>query len=195
MERSSQTPSSIRRRVSWTHMSPSGQKEAASSPPAKLSKTTAQQGDGAPSGQTDPHLEGSVNRAYRQDAEPDRGEPDRGECGAAGGPGGAATHSLVLDLSAASFVDTVAVKTLKNVNVPHILDRQMWKWGHPNRHEVGLDVSCSTRMCTSVTMEMSIRKQVTQQTAATTSRRTAPGPSRGGSMSMRPVMRPSRPTN
>lgn len=46
--------------------------------------------------------------------------------------------------------------------------------------------------CTSVTMDMSIRKQMTQQMAATTSRRRA---DLGGSMSMIPVIKPSTPTN
>lgn len=49
--------------------------------------------------------------------------------------------------------------------------------------------------CTSVTMDMSMRKQMTQQMAATTSRRREPRADLGGSMSMIPVIKPSTPTN
>lgn len=48
---------------------------------------------------------------------------------------------------------------------------------------------------TSVTMDMSMRKQMTQQMAATTSRRREPKADLGGSMSMIPVIKPSTPTN
>lgn len=49
--------------------------------------------------------------------------------------------------------------------------------------------------CTSVTMDMSMRKQMTQQMAATTSRRREPRADLGGNMSMIPVIKPSTPTN
>lgn len=48
---------------------------------------------------------------------------------------------------------------------------------------------------TSVTMDMSMRKQITQQMAATTSLRREPRGDVGGSMSMIPVIKPSTPTN
>lgn len=48
---------------------------------------------------------------------------------------------------------------------------------------------------TSVTMDMSMRKQMMQQMAATTSRRRDPKTDLGGSMSMIPVIKPSTPTN
>lgn len=44
-------------------------------------------------------------------------------------------------------------------------------------------------------MDMSIRKQMTQQMAATTSRRREPKADLGGNMSMIPVIKPSTPTN
>jgi len=96
------------------------QNKAARRPPGGLSKPPAEQGGVVAS------PDGRVNWASRQDADP-------------------ATHSLVLDVSTASFVDTVAVKTLTNVLVLKVLDRQMLKWG--DRHEVGLvlSLSCSYR--------------------------------------------------
>lgn len=44
-------------------------------------------------------------------------------------------------------------------------------------------------------MDMSMRKQMMQQMAATTSRRRDPKTDLGGSMSMIPVIKPSTPTN
>lgn len=44
-------------------------------------------------------------------------------------------------------------------------------------------------------MDMSMRKQMTQQMAATTSRRTEPKADLGGNMSMIPVIKLSTPTN
>lgn len=49
--------------------------------------------------------------------------------------------------------------------------------------------------CTSVTIDMSMRKQMRQQMAATTSRRREPRTDLGGSMSIIPVIKPSTPTN
>ncbi|XP_054465699.1 solute carrier family 26 member 6-like [Anoplopoma fimbria] len=67
---------------------------------------------------------GRVNRAYQHDAAVADSDSDAGCHGdgsippgyeARGRPGGSATHSVVLDVSTTSFVDTVSVKTLKNI--------------------------------------------------------------------------------
>lgn len=60
---------------------------------------------------------GQVNEAFQHDAATSESDSEAGcRCDAEEGiPRVSATHSVVLDVSTTSFVDTVAVTTLKNV--------------------------------------------------------------------------------
>ncbi|XP_068453338.1 solute carrier family 26 member 6-like [Clinocottus analis] len=103
-------------------------KAASHLPDGKLSKTTVErkvsagqkghrEGDAVLSSQTETPMNGHVNWAYRHDAAATDLElheaPHSGE--GEGKPRESATHSVILDVSTTSFVDTVAVKTLKNI--------------------------------------------------------------------------------
>uniref|UniRef100_A0A8C2XSR0 Solute carrier family 26 member 6, like 2 n=1 Tax=Cyclopterus lumpus TaxID=8103 RepID=A0A8C2XSR0_CYCLU len=104
-------------------------KAASHLPGSKLSKTTAERkvsavqkghrrGDVVLSSQTETCTNERVNWAYQHDAAVkdlyEAKAPHHSE-EAEGRPHGSATHSVILDVSTTSFVDTVAVKTLKNI--------------------------------------------------------------------------------
>lgn len=72
------------------------------------------------------HSKGQVNWAYQRDKPMSDSDSDTGCRGddsitqvsrAKGSACGSDTHSVILDISTTSFVDTVTVKTLKNVRV------------------------------------------------------------------------------
>lgn len=70
---------------------------------------------------TETPTNGRVNWAYQHDATVSDSDSDTGghinTRVSHSGDGEKATHSIILDISTTSFVDTVAVKTMKNVCV------------------------------------------------------------------------------
>lgn len=77
------------------------------------------QGNGVDLSLTETPKNGRVNLAYQHDATMSDSDSDTGghinTQASHSGDEDKATHSIILDISTTSFVDTVAVKTMKNV--------------------------------------------------------------------------------